>query len=1382
MQEEVNANRFVAERREIRVFISSTFHDMQEEREELVKQIFPQLRRQCESRGVTWGEVDLRWGVPDEARAEGKVLPLCLAEIEHCRPYFIGLLGGRYGWVPEEIPQELIEEQPWLSEHRKKSVTALEILYGVLLNPKMTEHAFFYFRDPTAHAGFTEEDTDRRERLAELKEAIRKSGFSVDENFATPKQLGEWVLRDLTAVIAERYPIEDIPNALDRDAADHEAYAASRRAVYISRKEYIERLDAHAAGDGPPLVVLGGSGVGKSALLANWTHHWREQHHETPVLVHFIGAAPDSANWMAMLRRLLGEFQRRFDIQIEIPDQPDPLRMAFANALHMVASHGRVVLVLDALNQIEDRDGAPDLVWLPPVIPANVRLVVSTLPGRPLDDLQKRGWPVLTVEPLSVPEREELIVKYLKRYAKQLSSGPAHRIAAAPQTGNGLYLSTLLNELRQFGRHEKLNELITWYLEADNPSELYRKVIQRWEKDYGQPDPACENVVRESLARLWAARRGLSETELLESLGRAGSRLPRAVWSPLFLAAGDALVNRGGLLSFAHGFLREAVQLAYLPTESQQLSAYHMLSIYFDSQSKGFRRVDELPWLLERQKEWPKLRDFLVDRESFATLLGDDHLKWELIAYWVAIGFRFDPRVEYQTAVARYAQDNPAKDKASFQHTIGEFFLLRGEDAAAVEFFEAAYKDRTAILGDEDAATLASGNRLALAQEHLGHYSEAESLYRKQLATSEALFGNDHPSTLQAVHDLGGFLSVNDHSAEAIPLLERALAGREKSLGITASATLTTRLNLGLAYFNVVDPRTEKLYLELLAVDESATGKDSATTQEVVVALAVLYVRERRFREAEDLFRRALSIAELRFGPLHPKTIRNVMNVGNCLMDQGMKVQAREFWMDAYQRMQKSTGNLLTLGESRLRANLITLLVQADDFEHAAPLAIDDLRHIGRLAEHMDDPKYYVVDPSRDPGPDPVDSTNGALDIAGHLMDKNDALAEAVFLACLPILKIMYGEHGLQIGLACNSLGILKKRKGALPEAEDYYRRALRAFAGTEKKEVAQAAHRNLLWVQRARLEAQTPQPMKRGELRLAKTIKAHDGAVLALAYSAQRKTLVSGGQDSLLKLWSTESLTMSHRLRGHKAPVSGLSVGKDGQFVVSGAWDQTIRIWNLAELAKEPIIQACPSDICGVAASPHGELRIVFVLEDGLVGLWDEPRHESAKAIGHHRDTATTVAISDDGKFAISGSRDQTVEFWDLAAAGSFSLSGHRQQITSVCVNHDGSLGISGSEDGAIIVWDLKNCEMLRILKGHTQIVGALAITSDDRWIVSGSWDKTICIWDAGSGERAATFAAGEQVWALAASPTFDPIYVGDKSGAIHLLQFIATGESTTN
>ena len=247
MPEDVKTIRAVADRREIRVFISSTFRDMQEEREELVKQIFPQLRRVCESRGVTWGEVDLRWGVPDEAKAEGKVLPLCLQEIEHCRPYFIGLLGERYGWVPEEIPESLFETQPWLREHLHQSVTALEILHGVLLDQEMDKHAFFYFRDPAyaaAHPGFTEEDRRLRERLEKLKDDIRKSGIPVSEPFATPKQLGEWVLRDLTAVIEEIYPEKTPPNPLDQAAFDHEAYSASRRTVYVGRQQYMDRLNA----------------------------------------------------------------------------------------------------------------------------------------------------------------------------------------------------------------------------------------------------------------------------------------------------------------------------------------------------------------------------------------------------------------------------------------------------------------------------------------------------------------------------------------------------------------------------------------------------------------------------------------------------------------------------------------------------------------------------------------------------------------------------------------------------------------------------------------------------------------------------------------------------------------------------------------------------------------------------------------------------------------------------------------------------------------------------------------------------------------------------------------------------------------------------------
>ena len=169
--------------RTIRVFISSTFRDMHAERDELMLFVFPELRKKCRERQVEFVEVDLRWGITEEESKQGRVLPICLEEIKRCKPYFIGLLGERYGWVPDTIPQELIEQEPWLNEHlgkTGKSVTELEILHGVLNNPDMAEHAFFYFRDPAyiktippeKIKDFTAENAEGAEKLRKLNLAL----------------------------------------------------------------------------------------------------------------------------------------------------------------------------------------------------------------------------------------------------------------------------------------------------------------------------------------------------------------------------------------------------------------------------------------------------------------------------------------------------------------------------------------------------------------------------------------------------------------------------------------------------------------------------------------------------------------------------------------------------------------------------------------------------------------------------------------------------------------------------------------------------------------------------------------------------------------------------------------------------------------------------------------------------------------------------------------------------------------------------------------------------------------------------------------------------------------------------------------------------------
>ena len=81
----------------VRVFISSTFRDMHAERDHLVKVVFPALREELEKHRVHLVDIDLRWGVTREQADNDEVLDVCLDQIDACRPFFLGILGERYG-------------------------------------------------------------------------------------------------------------------------------------------------------------------------------------------------------------------------------------------------------------------------------------------------------------------------------------------------------------------------------------------------------------------------------------------------------------------------------------------------------------------------------------------------------------------------------------------------------------------------------------------------------------------------------------------------------------------------------------------------------------------------------------------------------------------------------------------------------------------------------------------------------------------------------------------------------------------------------------------------------------------------------------------------------------------------------------------------------------------------------------------------------------------------------------------------------------------------------------------------------------------------------------------------------------------------------------
>ncbi|WP_172892212.1 AAA family ATPase [Jatrophihabitans sp. GAS493] len=587
--------------RPIRVFISSPFLDLHSEREELVKRVFPALQESCDERGLTCIEVDLRWGITDAQVSDGEMLGICLDEIDDCRPYFIGLLGDHYGSEIQGVEPAMLQRHPWLADHIGESVTEIEMFHGALAAPEAAARALFYFR--TSHNG---DPSPSRERVQSLKDRITASGLTVREWSGPVENLGDLVRRDLDALVREDYPDRPPPGALESQIAHQQDVVHAQAELHVGRADELAVIGGYLEAGGPPLVVTGPSGIGKSALLATTALRWLD------AIVHFTSASPSSTDWAVLCRQVLSRLIDEYDLSADIPENPDALRDAFAKALRDASGRSRVVLVLDGLDQLDDHEGALDLSWLPQPLPERVRVIASALPSRALDEMRRRGYREVEVGRLEPAHRAEIARRYLGQYGKSLAAAEMDDLITARQTENPLFLRLLLGELRVHGAHDTVHQRLTALLSEPDAAALLASIFHRWEADYERGRPG---LVATALRSLRAARSGLSESELLDLLGSPGQPLPHAVWAPLRRASKSVVADRGGRLIFAHPQARDATTTRYVGRTGDIDAADHRrLAAYFaDLPPRHPRRLEEQPWQLLAAADFAGLHRLLVD-------------------------------------------------------------------------------------------------------------------------------------------------------------------------------------------------------------------------------------------------------------------------------------------------------------------------------------------------------------------------------------------------------------------------------------------------------------------------------------------------------------------------------------------------------------------------------------------------------------------------------------------------------------------------------------------------------------------------------------------------------------------------------------------------
>jgi WD40 repeat protein/tRNA A-37 threonylcarbamoyl transferase component Bud32 len=288
--------------------------------------------------------------------------------------------------------------------------------------------------------------------------------------------------------------------------------------------------------------------------------------------------------------------------------------------------------------------------------------------------------------------------------------------------------------------------------------------------------------------------------------------------------------------------------------------------------------------------------------------------------------------------------------------------------------------------------------------------------------------------------------------------------------------------------------------------------------------------------------------------------------------------------------------------------------------------------------------------------------------------------------------------------------------------------------------------------------------PPGRGPLLAASTCypgRARNKPVSDVALSPDGRRIVSVSLDSALnpmqlwgafEVWDAQTGKKYLAFRGHASGVHGVAFSADGKRIVSGGNDGTVRVWD-AETGQEKLtLRGHTNHVSGVTFSPDRK-RIISGSSDRTVRVWDAETDLEQLTLRGHSGPVSSAAISASGKRLVSGSYDKTVKVWDAdAGLVKYTLEGHAGPVSSVAFSADGKRIASGSSDKTVKVWDAQTGAEEFTLRGHKGTVSSVMFSADGKHVVSCGYDKTVKVWDAATGLEKRTLKGGNGSFSVVA------------------------------
>ena len=599
------------QKKRIRIFISSTFKDMQKERDIIVQEVLLPLRAEAERRGGSLSWVDLRWGIRPGTDTE-MVIRTCLSEIEDCHPFFIGLVGHRYGWSPtingklEERLNRQFRDTEELFSH-KRSLTEIEMRYNLLLSKEKGRN-YFYFSGDTPKISilgrilrYCINRGKEPSLIADLRTYIKDEykrnvpEYSIMCNQDDKRHLKKLVYADIKHIVDEIFPETPVPEAMAVRYHQENFYNAqdgflSRERILTEIRDWIDTPLAKDDSKMKCLLLKGNSGVGKTTMLATLLHN---SSHNIKFLYHFVGASMKRESPVLILRDLLNQTYSKEELSSltknvsdNIYELCDILQQRILNDVK-----AKVIVVIDNIDAIEcSKETLVSLFdWLPTKLPNTKYILSSSSEWRHLKgDLSPVDMTELIIPELTIIERKDYASIFLvKEYRKDINQGKRFSDLLLDERNqylsNPRMLKMFLDEISILGLYgDELDKKVK-QITCDS-SQLLDNIFNRLEKK------TCGIAkVRKILLSIALTDYGLQENDIVDICNDEKVKLKPEDWSILHWNIKPYLQNNGSIAF--QKFFRDAVLHRYSNDENmskEQLRLAQRLEFMYKEQNRHY--------------------------------------------------------------------------------------------------------------------------------------------------------------------------------------------------------------------------------------------------------------------------------------------------------------------------------------------------------------------------------------------------------------------------------------------------------------------------------------------------------------------------------------------------------------------------------------------------------------------------------------------------------------------------------------------------------------------------------------------------------------------------------------------------------------------------